>query len=138
VERLRRLNFGIRSLSQPLSVEAVSAAIAAYDPVDAARVSQQIRGSASSEFLHQGLLSLYESVITEHASRRGRTDWREESRAAAAYLHRVNASRPGDAGLNLVVRAAHRLLRTPLLGRALTRVARWIVDAGRAGGNRGS
>ncbi len=135
VARLRRLNFGIRSLSTPLTVEGVSAAIAAYDPHDAANVSKIIRDTASADDLHQQTLTLCESVVEEYTSSTSDRSWQEESRAAATYLRFVaEAMRPSESNLNLIAQAAHRILRTPVVGPPLARVARWIVNRGRDGG----
>jgi hypothetical protein len=135
VARLRRLNFGIRTLSTPLTVDAVSAAIAAYDARDAANVSRIIRDTASSDSLYEQTLDLCESVIRDFANRTRAASWPDESRAAAAYLRCVTeAMRPSESNLNLIAQAAHRILRAPFVGRPLTRVARWIVNRGRNGG----
>jgi hypothetical protein len=67
LDRLRRLNFGIRSLQKPLSADAILAELALYDPDDARLVSNSIRQTASSNVLHQSLFSLYQAVVEEHA-----------------------------------------------------------------------
>jgi len=132
VARLRRLNFGIRCLTEPLTVDAVMRAIEAYDSDDAAKVSALIRDRASSETLHRQLLALYQSVAEEHAAGAGQASWEDEGRAAAAFLRSfVEAGRPSESNLNLVVQALHRILRAPVVGPALTGVARWVVNRGR-------
>lgn len=134
VARLRRLNFGIRSLSNPLTLDAVSSAIAAYDAGDAARVSHFIRENASAADLHEQLLALHEAILAEFRAG-GATEWQEESRAAAAYLRlATDAVRPAEANLNLIAQATHRVLRTPFIGPPLTRIARWMVNRGKEGG----
>ena len=127
VPRLRRLNFGARSLSSPLSADAISREIDSYDAEDAARVSELIRTTAASDALHEQLLSLYERIIAEPVA----SDWQEESRAAAAFLRRMNGGAGASENLNLVVQATHRLLNAPVIGPALTRTARWLVRRGR-------
>lgn len=135
VDHLRRLNFGMRSLTSPLTVTAVSEAIALYDPDDAAKVTKLIRGTSTSEIAHQQLLTLYESVIEEHPSMAGTAAWQAESRAAAAFLLELTeASRPSESNLNLVAQAAHRILRMPVVGRTLAGAARWVVNRGKDGG----
>jgi len=126
VARLRRLNFGVRSLSVPLSADAVRREIGLYDAADAARVSEIIRETASTDALHAQLLALYESAIAQGFTR----DWEAESRAAAAFL-RQQHHKGDEARLNLVVQATHRLLDAPVIGPALTRGARWLVRRGR-------
>src|SRR5436190_19923833 len=65
LDRLRRLNFGIRSLRHPVSAKTIGAEIARYDPNDARVVSNRIRQTAASGEMHEALLSIYESVIAE-------------------------------------------------------------------------
>lgn len=134
VERLRRLNFGIRALQVPLTIESASEALAAYDADDAARVAALIRERASADVLHEQLLALYERVIDEFA-RTPRASHEDESRAAAKFLRDfVESTRPSESNLNLVAQATHRILRAPFVGRTLTRVARWVVERGKDGG----
>ncbi|HXU35999.1 MAG TPA: glycosyltransferase [Blastocatellia bacterium] len=83
-ERLRPLNFGIRALSESISVDAIASEIAKYDADDAALVSQRIRATAGRDAVIDELLSLYGEVIEEHAT--GGSDWAAESREAAHYL----------------------------------------------------
>jgi glycosyl transferase family 4 len=126
VARLRRINFGVRALSEPWSVEAVHREIRAYDATDAMRVTSMIRATASADAMHEQLVALYEDVLAQKFTR----DVEAEGRAAAAFLRNMN--RGGDeAKLNLVVQATHRLLDAPLIGPALTRGARWLVRRGR-------
>ena len=128
VARLRRLNFGIRSLRKPMSVDVLAGELAKYDAADARRVSDLIRETASADALHQSLFALYEEAIAEPAS----ADWAEESRAAAAFITRMLANnRREEAKMNLVVQAAHRILGAPVIGGAATRVAGWVVGEGR-------
>jgi len=135
LERLRRLNFGIRTLMlTALTVESVSREIAAYDASDATAVAATIRATATADTLHEQLLQLYESVLEEHR-RKEPEGWEAESHAAASFLRLLASERrPADANLNLVVQAAHRVLRAPIVGPTLTRVARWIVNRGKEGG----
>ena len=128
VARLRRLNFGFRTLRKPLSVEVIAAEIAAYDPADSRRVSDLMRETAGAAELHQSLFALYEEVIATNAP----VDWIDESRAAAAFIaHLFESSRRNEAKTNLMIQAAHRVLGTPVIGGAATRVARWVVGKGR-------
>jgi len=127
VARLRRLNFGVRALSEPLSEDAILREIESYDAADATKASELIRETASTDLLHQQLLELYERVIAQEFTR----DWDAESRAAAAFLRRVSTGGGQEANLNLVVQATHHLLDTPLIGRFLTRSAQWLVGRGR-------
>jgi Glycosyltransferase Family 4 len=130
VARLRRMNFGARALRQPLSADALLSEIESYDAADAAKVSEIIRRTAPADVLHEQLLALYETVIAQDLPR----DWEAESRAAAAFLQRAARGGGDDVKLNLVVQATHRLLDAPVIGRALTRGARWLVGRGRSRG----
>jgi glycosyltransferase involved in cell wall biosynthesis len=75
---LRRFNFGVRTLSRPVTVDTLAAAIAAYDPEDVTRVSDRARGEADIE----SVVSAYEEMYAE-ASQRMDVDDRE---ALANYL----------------------------------------------------
>lgn len=85
VERLRRLNFGVRALTNRLTPARVTAAIERYDPLDAAKVSSRIRASAGRDAVVEELLGIYRRLIAHSrdllAAERG-----VETRAAAAYL----------------------------------------------------
>jgi len=85
LDRLRPLNFGIRTLAESISVDAIAREIANYDASDAGLVSQRIRATAGRDAVIEELLALYEKVIEEHAGA-GRSDGAAESRAAAEYL----------------------------------------------------
>lgn len=128
--RLRRLNFGLRSLDRPITVDALRREIAAYDPVDAAVVSAMIRETASTDDAHAQYFSTYEEVLAEDA---GRVPDREaEGRAAAAFLQTLSRSqRESTANTNLIVQATHRILRAPVIGPATARIARWLLKRGR-------
>jgi glycosyltransferase involved in cell wall biosynthesis len=128
VPRLRRLNFGFRTMEKPVSVDVIASELAAYDPLDARRVSDLIRETASADDLFRSLLALYEEAI---AAKRP-AEWDEESRAAAAFIaHMHDATRRDQSRLTLALQAVDRLLRLPLVGAAATRVARWVVGPGR-------
>jgi hypothetical protein len=85
-ERLRRLNFGIRSLSlSRVTPEAISNQISRYDPDDAARVSARIRAEAGCDAVVENILFMYTAVISEFEVR-GEQDLAAEERATADYL----------------------------------------------------
>jgi hypothetical protein len=127
-DRLRRLNFGIRTLQKPLSPETILAELALYDADDARVVSDRIRQTASSGDLHAALLSTYESVIAEHAASATTADSLAESRAAAVFLQEL-AVRDRHRSLTLmtVAKASQRILRMPVIGTAATRAVRWLI-----------
>ncbi|HEV7488747.1 MAG TPA: glycosyltransferase [Thermoanaerobaculia bacterium] len=126
-DRLRRLNFGIRTLQQPLTSEAILAELALYDAEDARAVSDRIRQTAASDDLHASLLSAYESVITEHAALPA-ADLIAESRAAAIFLQDLAVrDRHRSRTLLTVANASQRILRMPVIGTAATRTLRWLM-----------
>lgn len=84
-DRLRRLNFGIRALREPVTPDVLEREIRRYDPADAAEVSRRLRAQASLEGAVDQLAAVYERVIAEHRER-GPAAAGEEGRAAAAYL----------------------------------------------------
>lgn len=125
-DRLRRLNFGIRTLQKPLTTETILAEIALYDAEDARRVSDRIRESAPSEALHESLLSLYESVIDEHAELT--SDWLAESRAASAFLHALaTRERRREGRMWMLANAAQRVLQIPVVGPMSSRLLRRLA-----------
>jgi hypothetical protein len=128
LDRLRRLNFGIRTLQKPLTTETILAELALYDAGDARRVSDRIRETASSDALHESLLSLYESVIDEHARGGLNGDWLAESRAASAFLHALaTRERRREGRMWTMANAAQRVLQMPVVGPMSTRLLRWLA-----------
>ncbi|HXH91027.1 MAG TPA: glycosyltransferase [Thermoanaerobaculia bacterium] len=127
-DRLRRLNFGIRTLQNPLTTETVLAELALYDADDARRVSDRIRESAPSDALHESLLSLYQSVIDEHAGMSSKNDGVAESRAASAFLHALaTRERHREGRMWMLANAAQRVLQVPVVGPMGTRLLRWLA-----------
>jgi hypothetical protein len=82
---LRRLNFGVRTLSEPLSTAAVAREIDGYDAADAAAVSHRIRREARLDLAVDDWIDMYTEVIAEHR-RAPVGSYDDEMRAAAAYL----------------------------------------------------
>jgi hypothetical protein len=116
-DRLRRLNFGHRALSEPHHPEVIAREIARYDAVDAAEVSQKIRATAGLQLLIDDILALYHEVIDEYVEA-GPPGADEEARAAAAYLRWVSEQwRMEQSHLMSVLlkRIKHRLRRLPAL-----------------------
>lgn len=84
VDRLRRLNFGFRTLTAPHTAEALVAQVERYDPLAAAAVSRRVREVAGIEPVVERYESLYEAIVAEQAA--SRPDPEAEGRAAARYL----------------------------------------------------
>jgi len=65
----RRLNFGAGLLTAPVTAAALDAAIAAYDPADAAKVCGRIRAEASADDYAAAYVKLYGQAIDEGVAR---------------------------------------------------------------------
>jgi hypothetical protein len=89
-DQLRSLNFGIRTLRLPVTVENVMEQIGLYDPNNAAQVCQLIRAQADLERTTDQLLDLYGKVIEEFKQMRP-PDPIAELRAGGAYLQSFSA-----------------------------------------------
>jgi len=84
-DRLRPLNFGVRTLREPVTPDLLEREIRRYDPADAAEVSRRFRAEAGLEKAVDRLVAVYERVIAEHREREPAPAG-EEGRAVAAYL----------------------------------------------------
>ena len=82
---LRTWNFGIRTLTQPLQVDLVTAELQKYDCADAAQVSQLTRGACEMHAAVDRILDVYHGVIREN-SESGPRDRLEAGSAAVQYL----------------------------------------------------
>jgi Glycosyltransferase Family 4 len=85
MEKLRRLNFGIRALRNPMEAGVLCREIARYNAIDAAQVGAWVRDTAGMDSALDELLNLYSEVVEEHK-------WTPapvtvvEMRAASTYL----------------------------------------------------
>ena len=84
-QHLRRLNFGLRTLSRPLDPDLVASELERYDATDAAAVSKLVRENCKVEAAVDQIVNLYERVIAEWR-RRAPGDSMETGRAVAGYL----------------------------------------------------
>ena len=84
-ESLRRLNFGIRTLSRPLDADSLEAELRRYDAGEAAAVTELARERCEMQPAVDRIVRLYEAVIAEARPRRAATP-AEWSRAVAGYL----------------------------------------------------
>ena len=85
LDRLRRLNFGIRALSEKVDPELLGRQIARYNARDAAEVSRRVRSSSHIASVVDNAVALYTEVIEEfraHAPGNSAV----ENRAMAEYL----------------------------------------------------
>ena len=62
----RRLNFGLRTLRQPLDAEAIGREIDVYDPAESNRVCLELRREGGLETYTDKLVDLYRQAIDEH------------------------------------------------------------------------
>ena len=85
-ERLRPLNFGLRTLREPLRAESIERQIARYDADDAAKVSRLVRANGGADAVVDQIVSLYEEIIAENARSSGKLNLDEEACCSAAYL----------------------------------------------------
>ena len=133
LDQLRRINFGMRALTHPVTPEFLGGEIARYDAADAAAVSRSVREAAGTNTMVDELCSLYAEVVAEHADAsvgvgagaaagvdaRDLHDLHAEHKAVAAYLQRLS---PRLLQRDLLASAFQAVLRKPILGR-LTRHA---------------
>lgn len=148
VDQLRALNFGIRTLQQPIAVDTLAREIARYDAADATEVSRRIRVSAGQDTAIEQLIAFYDDVRADHAAA-GPSDRHAESRAAADYLRslapRVKdhdrlwterdrvaserdalAARVAQLETSLPMRARRRILQVPGLAGLARSAARFL------------
>jgi hypothetical protein len=123
-DRLRPLNFGIRTLREPLNPDVLVREIERYDSADAAAVSELVRATAGHESVVDELISLYQEVINEYQNS-ARMNNDEEGRAAAAYLRqlKIDFATHGAASLRL----RERLQRFPIFGRVGVKLVQRIT-----------
>ncbi len=128
VDMMRHLNFGLRVLDRPLSVEEVCREIAAYDAENALRVSSYIRESACLNQAVSQLVALYQSVIMGFQELKGAENTREELHAVSRYLAATSINRKLDMDLYDKVNKIDQkiqflencyrfILRIPIVGR---------------------
>jgi hypothetical protein len=116
LERLRRLNFGIRTLQESVDSNTLEKEIGRYDAADAMEVSRRVRRACGSEEALSEIVALYKEVIADY-KRRPMPDLEAESRAAAAYLRQLPLLFARDYDANSATfRLRNRLLKIPFAG----------------------
>jgi hypothetical protein len=83
-DALRPLNFGFRTMQQPITVDILAGQIAQYDVAKAAAVCRRVRAEADLRPTVDQIVRLYEEVVTGHKS--SPVDAAAELRAAGKYL----------------------------------------------------
>jgi hypothetical protein len=130
LEQLRRLNFGIRTLSEKIDPDLLLRQIERYDASDAAEVSRRFRAGSDLGSVIEDALALYGDVITEYKTL-PTADPLEESRAAAGHMRwltltarRRQAECESMLANSLTLRLRNRVGEFPLAGKLLSRLAR--------------
>jgi hypothetical protein len=93
-ERLRPLNFGVRTLTGAITKENVRRELDRFQPLDAAQVSARVRREATLASAVDQMTALYDEVVVE--ARTALIDG-EPQRAASSYLRRYAAIYKGRA-----------------------------------------
>jgi hypothetical protein len=127
LDRLRRLNFGIRTLRGKIDADVLAKEIARYDPNDAATVSRRIRDTAGREAAIDRIVAVYQEVIGEFGESGDARDHDAEARAEASYLRDLARYFESERESILTSRTflwRKRMLNLPLVGPVLRRVAR--------------
>jgi hypothetical protein len=126
MDRLRRLNFGVRTLQERVNAEVLEREIARYDPEDAGEVSRRIRTDAGRKDNIDQIVAIYHEVIREFDETPHR-DLDAEARAEAQYLRELSAHYEHERRVLLnsnTYRLRQRLLNLPLAGSLARSLAR--------------
>jgi hypothetical protein len=139
LDRVRRQNFGIRTLSEKLDAELLLREIRRYDSNDAAEVSRRIRTTADLGSVIDDAVVLYRDVIEEFRCR-PESDPTEENHAVAEYLRSMTlAMRQKQAQQESILansptlRFRNQIGQIPLLEKLMRPLARWARRNGRDG-----
>ncbi len=90
LERVRRLNFGIRAMqAEAITQSGIAREIGLYDAQDARKVSEKIRSVAGLTTAADTWLDLYHEVIADWESRTPEASDIERMRAGARYLLQI-------------------------------------------------
>lgn len=118
---LKPLNFGYKTLVNPLRPQSVRAEIERYDPQDAALVSTQVRNHSGMLDATQQWIRLYHQVIADF--RNSRHDVTAEYHALRDYLSRWHYEKR----IQWELQQFDKLKSVPLVGRAMNYLARRIL-----------
>ncbi len=125
LDRLRRLNFGVRTLRGHIDAAVLEKEIARYDASDAAEVSQRIRAIAGRDAAIDQIVTLYQEVIDEFNGGAKR-DLDAEGRAEAVYLRDLTSFFEAERAAILESRTFRwrkRMLNLPMAGSMLRSIA---------------
>jgi hypothetical protein len=139
LDRLRRLNFGIRTLSEKPDAELLLREIRRYDPRDAAEVSRRIRTTSDLGSVIDDAVVLYLKVIEEFRDRTISNPI-EENHAVAEYLRWMTlatrhkqAQQESMLANSPTLRLRNQIGQVPLLEKVIRPLARWARRNGRDG-----
>jgi hypothetical protein len=93
-ESMRGMNFGLRCLTETITVDRCVKEIGRYNPDDAAKVAERARADADLSKLLDKFEKLYDEVLT--GARRPSITGEAHQRAVALFLHENLPRRPGD------------------------------------------
>lgn len=85
VEGLRCLNFGVRTIQQPLTQAGLAHQLSRYQAGDMIKVERHIRETAGFDMFFKQILALYDEVLTDI----WQLDLPEQSRAASVYIRDI-------------------------------------------------
>ncbi len=112
LDRLRLLNFGIRTREETVNVESLIREIKRYDPKDAALVCHRLRQIAGLEGAVDQIVTTYQEVIEENRQSPV-LNLENELKAAASYLYslspRVKENEPLWAKLQIMEKRSNAL-----------------------------
>ena len=94
-ERFRALNFGIRTLRDPITIESITREIDLYDATSAREVTQRVRAEAAMEPAIDQIIDVYQEAVDAQLTARStkyperETDYRAHFLTASDYLRGV-------------------------------------------------
>lgn len=103
-DALRRLNFGFRTFTRPLTVGAIAAELKGYDALEANAVARRVRENCELKPAVERIVRVYAQVLDAAAERPGPSPL-AQSRAASSYL-RQTASHHKNSDAVLLAKAA--------------------------------
>ena len=86
-EKFRKLNFALRALTQPLTIETVVAELKEYDVEDAASVAERARADASLELQLDRFLERYRSILSSWSHNQVAKNAGASRKAMLDFLH---------------------------------------------------
>jgi len=133
LERLRKMNFGHRTLVNKFYADLIAREIEKYDAEDAAEVSRRIRATASLDEMVDEIIAQYYEVLAEYQAA-GKPEPELEGREAAAYLRwlstQIHSNPSARASLKTVL-SRIPILNSPQVTDLILRLASRLVSSRR-------